>query len=98
MVVRPRKLRQRARTAKEMAASAKERTENEDEIMDLEVSPEEAVRQNWIVRPVECLTSREDQCAKSWLPQVGNALMHRNYVKMNFEYFLRLCVRKNGED
>ena len=24
--------------------------------------------------------------------------MHRNYVKMNFEYFLRLCVRKHGKD
>ena len=70
-----------------IAAAAKEGAEEEDEVIDLEVSPEDAIRQNWIVRPVECLTSRKEQCEDSCLPQIGNALVHRNYVKMNFEYF-----------
>ena len=44
------------------------------------------------------LTSRKEQCEESCLPQNGSALLHRGYVKMNFEYFLRLCVRKHGKD
>lgn len=32
------------------------------------------------------------------MPQIGSALVHRGCVKMNFEYFLRLCMRKHGKD
>ena len=55
------KLKARAELAEQELAAAAE-VEEEDEELDLEVSHEDAMKQNWIIRPVECLSARKEQC------------------------------------
>ena len=54
---------------------------------------------NWVIRrPISCLNHNiPGGTAASELPQVGVSIIHGQYVKMSFEYYLRLTTRSFGQ-
>ena len=57
-----------------------------------------ANERNWITRPIKCLTEKKKKCQQSILPQTGMAVSEGNLVKMNLQFYVRLAVRKHGND